>query len=239
MSKCKILRGHTSPESAFIVNDYPYGFRLRCKIRYWLEKRHGRGYRLMSQTSNPKPAGEIWNQPKASNYCLGLCFMFLNERGHVQWTCRDAFTLAGREFVEFAECWSDQLNDEERSTLALIGKLSRQLNPTSWANWDAKQGAAQPTTFRVAAVSSNTNSFGLTSVILVAPDGEAFEAATYAMGDFAIRKGESVALPVSNPDARGIDRYSWVSVAGRTFEIPRQLDAAPADVLMELFQKSK
>jgi hypothetical protein len=58
------------------------------------------------------------------------------------------------------------------------------------------------------------------------------------MGDFAISKGESVALPVSNPDARGIERYSWVSVAGRTFEIPRQLDAAPADLHMELFKKS-
>jgi hypothetical protein len=242
MSKRIILRGHTSPETAYVVNDYPYGSRLRCKIRYWLEKRHGRGYRLMSQTSNPKVAGEVWNKPKASNYRLGLCFMFLDERGHVQWTCQNAFTLAGKKFVEFANCWSDQFNDDERLLLVLIEKLSRQINPNSWAEYDAEVAAAaapKVKNFTVASVSSNENSFGLTGVILVAPDGEAFEAATYAMGDFAIRKGESVALPVSNPDARGLDRYSWVSAAGRTFEIPRQLDAAPADVLMELFKKSQ
>lgn len=33
----KVLSGHTSPETAYVVDDYPYGFRLRCKIRYWIE----------------------------------------------------------------------------------------------------------------------------------------------------------------------------------------------------------
>jgi hypothetical protein len=33
----QILKGHISQETAYLVDDYPYGFRLRCKIRYWLE----------------------------------------------------------------------------------------------------------------------------------------------------------------------------------------------------------
>ena len=238
MNQCKILRGHNSPETAYVVNDYPYGFRLRCEIRYWLEKRYGRGSRLMSQTSNPKVAGGVWNKPKSSVCSAGLCFMYADEQGHVQWMSGNAFSLAGKEFVDFANRWSDQFNAEERSLLVLIEKLSRQINPNSWAEYDAEIASPKVKTFTVASVSSNTNSFGLTGVILVAPDGEAFEAATYAMGDMAIRKGESVVLPVCNPDARGIDRYSWVSIARRAFEIPRQLDAAPADVLMELFKKS-
>jgi hypothetical protein len=35
----QILTDHTSPETAYLVEDYPYGFRLRCQIRYWLEYR--------------------------------------------------------------------------------------------------------------------------------------------------------------------------------------------------------
>jgi hypothetical protein len=239
MSKCKILREHTSPETAFVVNDYPYGFRLRCKIRYWLDHKKGYGCRLVSQTTNPKVAGEPWNKPKASTYASGMALMFLDEQGHVHWTSLNPYSDAGKDFADFHAEWRGQFDEREQKWFEAMEKISRKVNPESWALHDAQQAALKTKTFRVASVSSNTNSFGLTGVILVAPDGEAFEAATYAMGDFAIRKGESVALPVSNPDARGIDRYSWVSIAGRTFEIPCQLAAAPADVLMELFKKSK
>lgn len=51
---------HTSPETASIIDDYPYGFRLRCTMRVWLEYRKGHGYRMMSQTTNPKkPAQRV------------------------------------------------------------------------------------------------------------------------------------------------------------------------------------
>lgn len=80
-----ILSGHTSPETAYLVNDYPYGFTLRCKIRYWLETNKKHGMRFMSQTTNPKKAGEVWNKPKASTYAP-LAVMGLDEKGHVKWT---------------------------------------------------------------------------------------------------------------------------------------------------------
>lgn len=82
----KILTGHISPDTAYVVNDYPYGFRLRCKIRYWLEYKLGTGFRFMSQTTNPKVPGEVWNKPKASTYSrFGAC-MFLDENEHVVWS---------------------------------------------------------------------------------------------------------------------------------------------------------
>jgi hypothetical protein len=80
-----ILQGHVSPETAYMVDDYPYGFRLRCKIRYWLEYTPKRGFRLVSQTTNPK-RGDIWNKPKASTYAkFGGC-MYLDGEGHVTWS---------------------------------------------------------------------------------------------------------------------------------------------------------
>lgn len=79
----KILKGHLSPETAYVVDDYPYGFRLRCKIRYWLEVHRAHGVRLVAQTTNPK-RGHAWNQPRKSTYSrFGGC-LYLDEQGHVQ-----------------------------------------------------------------------------------------------------------------------------------------------------------
>lgn len=82
----EILKGHHSPETAFLVDDYPYGFRLRCKIRYWLEYHPKRGYRFVSQTTNPKRGNATWNKPKASTYAKMGGAMFLDENKHVHWT---------------------------------------------------------------------------------------------------------------------------------------------------------
>ena len=81
----KILSGHTSPETAFVVDDYPYGYTLRCKIRYWLEWKPSRGFRLMWQTTNPK-RGNVWNKPKASTYARFGAALYLEDNGHLQWS---------------------------------------------------------------------------------------------------------------------------------------------------------
>jgi hypothetical protein len=77
------LYGHTSEATAFVVDDYPYGFTLRTKIRYWLEKKAKKGWRFVSQTLNPKTGA--WNKPKASTYMEWGGAMFLDEKGHVHW----------------------------------------------------------------------------------------------------------------------------------------------------------
>lgn len=82
----KILTGHVSPETAFVVDDYPYGFRLRCKIRYWLEYKPGKGMRFWSQTTNPKRPGEVWNKPKVSTFQRFGGVMLQGDNGHITWT---------------------------------------------------------------------------------------------------------------------------------------------------------
>lgn len=60
------LIGCNSQDTAHVVEDYPYGFRLRTKIRYWIESRKGYGQRFVSQTMNPKNGR--WNKAKAGTY---------------------------------------------------------------------------------------------------------------------------------------------------------------------------
>lgn len=84
----KILSGHVSPETAYQVNDYPYGFRLRCMIRYWLEYKPNNGFRLISQTSNPRHVGfgVKWNAPKGTTYArFGGCMVIIETEDRVTW----------------------------------------------------------------------------------------------------------------------------------------------------------
>lgn len=76
----QVLTGHTSPDTAYVVSDYPYGFRLRTSIRYWVETKKGHGQRFVSQTLNPKSGR--WNSPKASTYA-SIIVMFIGSDGHV------------------------------------------------------------------------------------------------------------------------------------------------------------
>lgn len=62
----KQLIGHNCENTAYLVEDYPYGFKLRTKIRYWIESRKGYGQRFVSQTMNPKTGR--WNKAKAGTY---------------------------------------------------------------------------------------------------------------------------------------------------------------------------
>src|SRR5262245_47466993 len=85
----KLLTGHTNKDNAFEVADYPYGFRLRCKIRYWIETHKRFGSRMVSQTTNPK-RGNIWNKPKAGTYSAFACMYLVEDPGaedHVHVKC--------------------------------------------------------------------------------------------------------------------------------------------------------
>jgi hypothetical protein len=93
---------HVSPETAYVVSDYPYGFRLRCKIRYWIEYAPKKGFRSWSQTTNPKRPGEVWNKPKASTYYRFGMAMYLNEEEHVCFAGLSEYS-GGEESKAFAE----------------------------------------------------------------------------------------------------------------------------------------
>jgi hypothetical protein len=127
-SSKKPLYGHTSPETAYVVDDYPYGFRLRCKIRYWVEFKAGKGYRFCSQTTNPKIADrEVWNKPKASTYALVAACMFLDSSDHVEWSALTEYSEAEKclEFLSDFPQYGDlkRLGDWAANKLGYVYKM--------------------------------------------------------------------------------------------------------------------
>ena len=85
----KFLYQHKSPETAYVVDDYPWGFRLRTKIRYWIESKKGYGQRFASQTVNPKTG--CWCAPKYSTY-YPIILMYLDEKNHVKSWCLSKYS---------------------------------------------------------------------------------------------------------------------------------------------------
>jgi hypothetical protein len=98
----KPLYVHDSKESAYVVDDYPFGFRLRCKIRYWVEFAPKKGYRMVSQTTDPRKTVEVWNNPKASTYALLAGNLYLDSQDHVQCSRLTEYSKA-EECAEFVE----------------------------------------------------------------------------------------------------------------------------------------
>lgn len=118
----RLLFGHTDEASAYVVDDYPYGFRLRTKIRYWIETTKS-GDRFCSQTLNPKVNGDHWNKPKKSTYSeVGV--MFLNDEGHVKWT---GVSLYSNEdaIVEFEAATEGKLSEAQQKKLIRLKAIKK------------------------------------------------------------------------------------------------------------------
>lgn len=115
----KTLAGHTSPETAFVVPDYPYGWKLRTSIRYWIETKKGHGQRFVSQTLNPK-TGE-WNKPKAGTYNVLAIMVQDLDNGHIEYvTLSSGGWSKEPEIVEFETKHASAIGDYERAAIKYI-----------------------------------------------------------------------------------------------------------------------
>jgi len=141
----KTLMGHVSPETAYVVDDYPYGFKLRCKARYWIETKPNHGQRMMFQTTNPKVQGaEVWNKPKASTYSR-ICVLVLNEsNGHIT---SESITMNTKEAdaKAFAERHAEALTGPyEQETLKRIIAWDRAQSKVDWKVTTEAERAGRP-----------------------------------------------------------------------------------------------
>jgi hypothetical protein len=137
LAPATVLRGHVSEDTAYVVDDYPYGFTLRCRIRYWLHTA-GRGpargqVRFMSQTTNPKRDGHPWNKPKAGQYHL-WAVIILDARGHVgHWPVSGFGVDPWRHLAMRLRTVYRQLTDNERRGYDALLRASLVHDQEGWA----------------------------------------------------------------------------------------------------------
>lgn len=134
------LYGHTSEATAYLVDDYPYGFRERTQIRYWLEHKPKKGWRFVSQTMNPKTTR--WNKPKTSTYAEWGAAMYLDDVDHVQWTGIGPYSDE-RAIRDFVTTFPDAKNDLKSVVRAKIHFLKGRIGGEIFFTIN---GQKQPTT---------------------------------------------------------------------------------------------
>lgn len=136
------LPGHTSPETAYLVDDYPYGFRLRCQIRYWIEYKKNHGFRFVSQTTNPKKPGTVWNKPKASTY-YPVAVMVLNDDDHVTYSALNAWSAEER-ISAYETQHAAALTDDHRTEIRHLRALNESQKYLTYHIETRAHGDTQP-----------------------------------------------------------------------------------------------
>ncbi|GIH02909.1 hypothetical protein Rhe02_09760 [Rhizocola hellebori] len=145
-----VLHGHTSPDTAYLVPDYPYG-QLRCQIRFWLHTANKgqtkQQTRFMYQTTNPRRTAVVWNQPQSSTYAQWM-IMYLDhgkrdrqERPFVQYLASGRWVdPALHDRVRLCGAY-EQLTEDNRAQLDSMTGLSRKANPDMWAAYEKRKKA--------------------------------------------------------------------------------------------------
>lgn len=77
-----------------VVENYPYGFRLRCTKFYSLEFVSGKGFRYVEQTTNPKNADKLNKEKKGTYDAVKLMFREA-ETGHIKYYSLDFYGADG------------------------------------------------------------------------------------------------------------------------------------------------
>lgn len=137
----KYLYNHTSPENAYVVDGYPWGFRLRTQIRYWIETSTAKngGQRFCSQTINPKTGK--WCAPKKSTYSP-IVVMFLDENEHVKYTALNLYSDKETIF-EFKETHLANLDEFQKQELKRLIAYSHVMEKVTVTVELVKEGEAE------------------------------------------------------------------------------------------------
>jgi hypothetical protein len=129
LTEIKPLYGHNNFETAYLIEDYPYGRSLRCKKKVWIEiaekGQHKGCYREVYCTTNPRYTGEVWNKPKCSTYS-DLLIMYIDpESGYLK---TDAWSSWGERRKAFNDKWVNLLNDRDRQRWEYLEKRQNAIN---------------------------------------------------------------------------------------------------------------
>lgn len=94
-AQAQLMHGHVSEETAYLIEDYPYGRKLRCKMKVWIETNPKHGDRECRRTQDPKNGR--WNAIKKTTY-YPVLIMYRNDQEHI---CTTSYRLEdGRDKPE-------------------------------------------------------------------------------------------------------------------------------------------
>lgn len=140
MSKL-VLNGHVSPETAYIIESYPYG-RLRCQMKCWVEtatKGAKKGeQRYVTQTSNPKRDNLVWNKPHFGTYSTMIIMYKNTDNDHIKIAGIHSYGDGAERFFVNQYEFFNQLDSAGQVRFNEAKNLSQAVNRTSWKEWEER-----------------------------------------------------------------------------------------------------
>lgn len=112
-----IIEPQPTEKNPYYVDNYPYGYRQRTQIRYWIETTN-RGQRFVRQTLNPKT--KKWNKPKKSTYSQ-IMLIGLNEKNHVTYTSLSMYST--EEALKFKKNYEKYFSEYQKKEIINILKM--------------------------------------------------------------------------------------------------------------------
>ncbi len=76
----ELLTPQPTETQPYVIGGYPWGFRLKCNVRYWIETTKN-GQREVMQTQDPRSGR--WCNPKKSTYSEIVILYKLKANGHI------------------------------------------------------------------------------------------------------------------------------------------------------------
>jgi hypothetical protein len=131
----KLLSGHVSEETAYVVNDYPYGG-MRTQMRFWVETRPKFGQRVVTQSLNPKTGR--WNKPHAGGYTEIVCLFINEENGHCEFDSL-SFWLTEKKANEFELTYGPAFDEHQKEKLKILRALNKSRNTKSYFEFTANK----------------------------------------------------------------------------------------------------
>lgn len=140
----KYLYGHIDEDSAYIVEDYPWGFTTKTTARFWVEtisKKRG-GQRFVKQTLNPKTG--IWCKPKKTVYS-SIIVMYLDKNNYIAYENLIDFGLGSDERKEeidtFFEIHKEHFTDYQKKEIEILRSYNEVLKNVKFTSKMSEFGA--------------------------------------------------------------------------------------------------
>jgi hypothetical protein len=137
-----VLRGHTDPDSAYVVENYPDGD-IRCKMRHWIEPgtrgEEKKMLRHVRQTCNERRhRPDEWRGRKASTY-VEMLWLVEFENGHADSIGFSLQFFSDNKWVKFynSGIWP-HLTAEERGPISSFALALWRRRPQEWERFAAR-----------------------------------------------------------------------------------------------------
>lgn len=115
-------------DTAIEVDNYPWGFRLKTKVKYWVES-NNKGDRLIKQTLNPKT--NEWCKPKKSTY-NAVQVLYFDENNHVKGYSMGKYGTNEKELKTFiSNIDYNSLNLLQKKQIEMIRSINKVMENVS------------------------------------------------------------------------------------------------------------